>query len=98
MGAMPSLNGIYDYVEMIISPKMYKQRFQFMAAARNVAAARMKEQDSKGVDIYGKMIGAKDPETGEGFSPAELIAESMLLIIAGTLTGLSRGRANAFRI
>lgn len=37
------------------------------------------------MDIFSRLLSAKDPETGEGLSQKQLWAESNLLIIAGKL-------------
>jgi hypothetical protein len=34
-------------------------------------------------DLFGRLLGATDPETGDGLNRPELIAESAMLIIAG---------------
>ena len=47
------------------------------------------------VDIFSKLLNAKDPESGEGLSQMQLWAESNLLIIAGSDTS-STGLAAAF--
>ncbi|KAK6076445.1 cytochrome P450 3A31 [Seiridium cupressi] len=41
---------------------------------------------SSDADVFANLAAAKDPETGEGFRPAEIAAESTTLIVAGSDT------------
>lgn len=44
----------------------------------------MKLDQSNRKDISALLSVAKDPQTGSGFGPAEVIAESTTLVVAGT--------------
>lgn len=59
---------------------------RFVEYSRGVATERaqldtLTSKDSK--DFFHYITAAKDPDTGEGLSEAQVIAESALLIIAG---------------
>ncbi|KAL4975415.1 cytochrome P450 [Aspergillus desertorum] len=63
-------------------------------AARRKIIRFTKGNDSKN-DLFGKLLAAKDPETGEALSHRQLWAESNTLIIAGSDTS-STGMAAVF--
>lgn len=73
-------------------PDARARALRFSAKSREIMEARKireeKEADSEfseraKVDLFGKLLSAKDPETGEGLSHKQLWAESNLMIIAG---------------
>ncbi|KAK8022508.1 cytochrome P450 [Apiospora rasikravindrae] len=59
--------------------KIDKYLFRRAIAARN----RLVNADA---DVFANLAAATDPETGSGFRPAELVAESATLIVAGSDT------------
>ncbi|KAH8805807.1 cytochrome P450 [Xylogone sp. PMI_703] len=71
----------------ILFRKIYNDRMKYMAYSKAQATERTKigsETDRK--DFFYYLLNAKDPETGKGFTQAELWGESNLLIIAGSDT------------
>lgn len=79
---------IHNYhLDKIFFRKIAASRAQYMAYSKQQALERTKlglEVDRK--DFFYYLLNAKDPETGHGFTPAELWGESNLLIIAGSDT------------
>lgn len=70
-------------IDRILIRGMAEKAKAFQAASKEIAEARKMEGELKNKDIYGAVLAAKDPNTGESFSSMELWAESTLLIIAG---------------
>lgn len=67
--------------------KIAAQRARYLHFSQSQAAERIKMgEDVDRNDFFYFLLKAADPETGEGFSKAELWAESNLLIIAGSDT------------
>lgn len=79
---------IHEYhLDKILFRKIAGGRARYMQYSKAQAAERSKmgmETDRK--DFFYHLLKARDPETGEGFKPAELWGESNLLIIAGSDT------------
>ncbi|KAF2724732.1 benzoate 4-monooxygenase cytochrome-like protein P450 [Polychaeton citri CBS 116435] len=79
---------IHEYhLDKVLFRKIARQRAQYMAYSKQQAGERMKiglESDRQ--DFFYYLLRARDPETGKGFSTAELWGESNLLIIAGSDT------------
>lgn len=76
--------------DRLLFPDARRKAYQFSAKSRQIMEARRdKEKHVKGedqeikVDLFSKLLAAKDPETGEGLSDKQLWAESNLMIIAG---------------
>ena len=63
---------------------MAKDMETFKSLSEKQAETRMKKGQNIALkDVFYHLIKAKDPETGEGFSVSELVAEAGVLIIAG---------------
>ncbi|KAH8724220.1 cytochrome P450 [Phaeosphaeriaceae sp. PMI808] len=60
-------------------------RNKFITFVMQVVRERLQRKE-EGADIFAQLAAAKDPETGEGFSPNEIHAESTTLIVAGSDT------------
>ena len=58
-------------------------RNSFIKFVSKLLRQRMEIAPLKRNDIFTFLLNAKDPETGEGFTPAEIGAESTTLIVAG---------------
>lgn len=80
----------------VLFKDIYARRMQYMAYSKSQAADRSKiGLDTDRKDFFYYLLNACDPETGNGFSSAELWGESNLLIIAGSDT-TSTALASAF--
>ncbi|KAI0572940.1 CypX Cytochrome P450 [Pyrenophora tritici-repentis] len=83
----------------ILFPEARKKAISFSGKSREILEARRARDktDTDGLknDLFSKLLTAKDPETGESLSQAQLWAESNLLIIAGSDTS-STGIAALF--
>ena len=77
-------------LEKIFYPKGSKMRQQFLDLTRNLAESRASLPKDYKRDLFSFVLGAKDPETGEGFSVPELWSESKFLIVAGKYSWPSR--------
>lgn len=58
-------------------------RDRFLAFVSRLIRRRMEVAPLKRTDVFTCLLNAKDPETDEGLSPAELGAESTTMIVAG---------------
>lgn len=71
----------------ILFPEARKKAIRFSGKSREILETRRAREktDTDGFkdDLFSKLLTAKDPETGESLSQAQLWAESNLLIIAG---------------
>ncbi len=65
-------------------------RNSFIKFVSKLLRQRMEVAPLKRNDIFTFLLNAKDPETGEGFTPAEIGAESTTLIVAGRKTVYSK--------
>lgn len=71
----------------ILFRKIYNDRMKYMAYSKAQATERTKVGlDTDRKDFFYYLLNAQDPETGKGFTQAELWGESNLLIIAGSDT------------
>lgn len=80
---------LHEYhIDKILFRKIAGMRAKYMQFSRAQAAERTKigMEDAERKDFFYYLLKAKDPETGKGFSTAELWGESNLLIIAGSDT------------
>jgi cytochrome P450 len=79
---------IHEYsLDKLLFRNIAEGRAKFMSYVRN----QMKDRSEKGLEVEKKdffyyLLKARDPETGEGFSPTELWGEAHLLMIAGSDT------------
>ena len=79
MPAMLKLN-----IGQIIFHKLMKNTRQLGTMSTRQTDRRIASQDHpKYPDIFQKILEAKDPETCNGFGPAELNAEALTLTVAG---------------
>jgi cytochrome P450 len=76
-------------MQNILFPGARQRALRFSGKSREIMEARQKREKSglddkeNPIDLFSKLLTAKDPETGEGLSQKQLWAESNLLIIAG---------------
>ena len=79
---------IHEYhLDKLFFRKIAAGRARYMQYSKGQAAERSKKGlDVEAKDFFYYLLKAKDPETGNGFSKAELWGESNLLIIAGSDT------------
>lgn len=89
---------IHDYhIDKVLFPKIAGMRSRYMQFSKAQAAERTKAgMDVDRKDFFYHLLNAKDPETGKGFSTAELWGESNLLIIAGSDTTSTALTASIF--
>jgi cytochrome P450 len=69
-------------------PSAIKARNRFVKFVSRVVKEKMEKMDNPSTDcadLFSNLITAKDPETGLGFKPQEIGAESTTLIVAGML-------------
>lgn len=84
-GSFPVLHKYH--LDKVLFNKIASGRERYMSYSKVQAAERMKVgSDTDRKDFFYYLLNAKDPETGAGFSMAELWGESNLLIIAGSDT------------
>ncbi|GAP87075.1 putative benzoate 4-monooxygenase cytochrome P450 [Rosellinia necatrix] len=87
-------------LQSMLFPGARERAIRFSGKSREIMEARQARakndtDDKEAIDLFSKLLHAKDPETGEGLSQKQLWAESNLLIIAGSDTS-STGIAAAF--
>ncbi|KAI8628148.1 putative cytochrome P450 [Xylariaceae sp. FL1651] len=87
-------------MQNILFPGARQRALRFSGKSREIMEARQeREKNGLGgedsIDLFSRLLNAKDPETGEGLSQKQLWAESNLLIIAGSDTS-STGIASVF--
>ena len=74
-------------VNKILFGKLDRSMNRMKAYCEIQTSERIKhDADIKMRDFYTYLLKAKDPETGQGFTHAELASEAGLLMIAGNLT------------
>ena len=69
-------------------PKLLTERAHYLDATVGIVQRRMDAQESSKdyQDVMSHLLSAKDPETGEGLSLAEIWSESYLMINVGRIT------------
>lgn len=75
-------------------PAAIQGRNRFLGFLAELLKGRYARPKSDRYDVFTFLLGAKDPDTGEGLKGAEIGAESATLIIAGTLTKKRRHTSN----
>ena len=65
-------------------PEAIRCRNSFVGFVNKLLRDRMKEAAPSSRDVFSILAKARDPETGSGFRPTEIGAESTTLIVAGT--------------
>lgn len=75
-------------LEKILYPRGSAMRKKFLDLTREFAEQRVSGGKESKNDLFRFVVDAKDPETGQGFSMAELWAESKFLIVAGKIRQL----------
>jgi cytochrome P450 len=78
--AIKARNRFIKFVVRVIKDRMDK------TAAADKATPSKREADAEGLDIFGVLAAARDPETGTAFNSNEIAAESTTLIVAGSDT------------
>ncbi|EWZ28664.1 cytochrome P450 [Fusarium oxysporum Fo47] len=87
--------------DLLLFPGARRMAYQFAVKSREIMEARkirekaMEGQETK-VDLFSKLLAAKDPETGEGLPDKQLWAESNVMIIAGSDTSSTAIAATLF--
>ncbi|KAL3435218.1 cytochrome P450 [Aspergillus tetrazonus] len=83
-------------LDKVLFPDARRKAFRFTGMSRQIMETRKDKMgnDAKN-DLFGKLLAAKDPETGKALSHRQLWAESNTLIIAGSDTS-STGMAATF--
>ncbi|KAL4734798.1 cytochrome P450 [Aspergillus similis] len=83
-------------LDKVLFPDARRMAFRFTGMGRQIMETRKNKMgiDAKN-DLFGKLLAAKDPETGKTLSHRQLWAESNTLIIAGSDTS-STGMAATF--
>ncbi|POR32440.1 Putative benzoate 4-monooxygenase cytochrome p450 [Tolypocladium paradoxum] len=85
--------------DRFLFPDARRKAFRFSQKSKDIMEARQRRHEAKTkavengvdadepkkIDIFSKLLSARDPETGEGLSQKQLWAESNLLIIAGEI-------------
>lgn len=66
-------------------PHAIKGRNKFIRFVTDLLKQRMAAKPLKRKDVFSFLLDAKDAETNQGFTPAEIGAESTTLIVAGML-------------
>lgn len=71
-------------LDKVLFPDARRKAFRFTGMSRQIMETRKDKMgtDAKN-DLFGKLLAAKDPETGKALSHRQLWAESNTLIIAG---------------
>ncbi|KAL4813665.1 cytochrome P450 [Aspergillus spinulosporus] len=83
-------------LDKVLFPDARRKAFRFTGMGRQIMETRKdKMGDDAKNDLFGKLLAAKDPETGKTLSHRQLWAESNTLIIAGSDTS-STGMAATF--
>ncbi|KAI5776266.1 cytochrome P450 [Geopyxis carbonaria] len=70
----------------LLFPRLAADRWRFITHSRECASARMAEPADARPDFFHHLLEATDPETGVGFTTAELWGEANVLMIAGSDT------------
>lgn len=70
------------HLEKVLGRRTIRMREKYLDLMSRLVKSRLKA-DKVYHDLFSFLVGAKDPETGEGFTESELWAESRFLLIAG---------------
>ncbi|EWZ77890.1 hypothetical protein FOXG_16410 [Fusarium oxysporum f. sp. lycopersici 4287] len=87
--------------DLLLFSNARRMAYRFAVKSREIMEARkirekaMEGQETK-VDLFSKLLAAKDPETGEGLPDKQLWAESNVMIIAGSDTSSTAIAATLF--
>ncbi|KAL4752592.1 cytochrome P450, partial [Aspergillus terricola var. indicus] len=83
-------------LDRVLFPDARRKAFRFAGMGRQIMETRKNKMgDDTKNDLFGKLLAAKDPETGKALSHRQLWAESNTLIVAGSDTS-STGMAATF--
>ena len=86
LNMMGHMQGLLDWnIDKIFFPSSTEGTYQYKQLSEEQSTGRLKHS-SEINDLFGKLMAARDPETGKGFTEEELVAEAGLLIIAGSQT------------
>lgn len=70
-------------MDKLLFPRAIASRNMFLGFVGKLLRDTKKNDRSQRKDLFEMLSHAKDPETGKGFSPEEIIAESVTLVVAG---------------
>lgn len=70
-------------LEKLVARRMLKMREKYLNLMSYLVKTRLEADQNHYNDLFSYLVGAKDPETDEGFTESELWAESRFLLIAG---------------
>ncbi|KAF1998926.1 cytochrome P450 [Amniculicola lignicola CBS 123094] len=73
-------------LDKLLFPRAIIARNMFLGFVGKLLRDTKKNDRSERKDLFEMLSHAKDPETGKGFSPMEIIAESVTLVVAGADT------------
>jgi cytochrome P450 len=73
-------------LDKLLFPRAIVGRNMFLNFVGKLLRDTKKNDRSQRKDLFEMLSHAKDPETGNGFSPSEIIAESATLVVAGADT------------
>lgn len=73
-------------LDKLLFPRAIVARNLFLGFVGKLLRDTKKNDRSQRKDLFEMLSHAKDPETGKGFSPEEIIAESVTLVVAGADT------------
>jgi cytochrome P450 len=73
-------------LDKLLFPRAIVARNMFLNFVGKLLRDTKKNDRSQRKDLFEMLSRAKDPETGNGFSPSEIIAESATLVVAGADT------------
>lgn len=92
-GHMPSI--LTFKIDKIFFSELVRGTFEFQALSKAQSDWR-RAAPQKYNDLFAAILGAKDPETGKGFTTEELVAEAGLFIVAGSDTTATSLTATLF--
>lgn len=72
-------------IDKRLFPESIKGRNNFIQFVSGLLKRRMSSNELKRKDVFSFLLQAKDPETQEGLTTAEIAAESTTMVVAGKL-------------
>ena len=84
-----------SHLELVWSPvdlQTLKKCFQWRQNVGDKLQDQVRDQEKIFRSLFSKVLGAKDPETGNAISYNELLAESQFLLVAGEYLTVSYDR------
>jgi cytochrome P450 len=80
-------------MDKLLFPRAIIARNMFLGFVGKLLRDTKKNDRTQRKDLFEMLSHAKDPETGKGFSPEEIIAESVTLVVAGMISLQTRLRS-----